>query len=459
VDTSAPSHDPDALALLAAGGADAVSFQALERAMQHWRDAPPPTGSGALVAYADTGSAWVAAGRPIAADPDQIERAAARFVAAAEAAGRRACFFAAEAELPGCDRMLLGEQPVFEPGAWSASLANHRSLREQLRRARAKGVSVREVDPAELVEGAPLRAEVDRLAAEWLGSRRMEPMGFLVALEPFHAPDQHRYLAAERGGQLVAFLSAVPIYARRGWLVEDVLRGRDAPNGTTEALLDAFMRGAGGAEVVTLGLAPLSGPIARWQRLARALARPLYDFRGVRAFKARLHPSGWEQVWMAYPRRGSPLVHLVDSLRAFASGSLLRFGALTVARHPGAPPWILAVPLVPWAALLAFIAASGNVELLSYSRAALAGWAGFDAFLAAVLFQIAFRPRARSLVAAACAAGVDALLSVWHRIDVGFGHGALQLVLRSLATAAPVVGTAALAWAARRAFALERSGA
>lgn len=452
-----PPRDPDAAALVARG-ADAVSFLALERAMHHWRDAPPPAGTGALVAYADTGSAWVAAGGPITADPDQRAPAAARFVAAAAAAGRRACFFATESPaLGGCNQLLLGEQPVFEPRAWPATLARHRRLREQLRRARAKEVRVHRVGPAELVDGSPLRAEVDRLAGEWLGSRRMEPMGFLVALEPFHAPEQHLYLAAERGGALVAFLSAVPIHARRGWLVEDVLRGRDAPNGTAELLLDAVFTHARDAELITLGLAPLSGPIAPWQRLARWLTRPLYDFRGVRAFKARLHPVRWEPVWLAYPRGSSVLRHLIDSLRAFASGSLVRFAARTAARHPGVPPWLLAVPLVPWTALLATIAATGNVHLLAYSRPALAGWATFDAFLAAVLFRIAFRPRARWLATVAGAAGVDAVLSVAHRIDVGFGHGPLQIILRAMATAAPLVGTAALTWAALRASFLERS--
>lgn len=455
----APPRDPDAAALLARSGRDAVSFQGLESAMRHWRDAPPPDGTGALVAYADTGSAWVAAGGPIVEEPADLGRAAARFTAAAAAARRRASFFAAEQPraFPGAAALLLGEQPVFEPREWPATLAAHRSLREQLRRARAKGVTVRSVDPVELVDGAPARAAVDRLAAEWLGTRRMEPMGFLVALEPFHAPEQHLYLAAERGGEMVAFLSAVPIAARRGWLVEDVLRGRAAPNGTAELLLDALLTCPRAGDMVTLGLAPLSGGMARWQRLARWLTRPLYDFRGVRAFKARLHPGRWEPVWMVHARGRPAFVHLLDALRAFASGSLLRFAARTAIRHPGIPPWLLAVPLVPWTVLLAAIAATGHVHLLEYSRPALAGWATFDAFLAAVLFRIAFRPRARWLVAAACAAGVDAVLSVVHRVQVGFGHGWLEATLRVMATTAPLVGTAALAWAAARAAFLERN--
>jgi phosphatidylglycerol lysyltransferase len=59
-------------------------------------------------------------------------------------------------------------------------------------------------------------------------------------------------------------VSAVPVYARRAWLVEDLLRLPGSPNGTAEALIDAVMREAAGrgAVMVTLGLAPLSGEVS-----------------------------------------------------------------------------------------------------------------------------------------------------------------------------------------------------
>jgi hypothetical protein len=51
----------------------------------------------------------------------------------------------------------------------------------------------------------------------------MEPLDFLVAVKPFRAANEHLYFVAERGGEAVQFLSAVPIYARHGWLMEDML--------------------------------------------------------------------------------------------------------------------------------------------------------------------------------------------------------------------------------------------
>lgn len=440
------------LAQLAAHGRDAVSFQALESAMRHWQDAPPPQGTGAMVAHVDTGGAWVAAGAPLAPVGD-LARAAARFIASARAAGRRASFFATEEPglLGEVDTLFLGEQPVFDPPTWRQNLAGGRRLREQLRRVRAKGVRVRQVAPEELAVGAPLRAAVEALAAEWLGSRRMEPMGFLVALEPFQVAREHRYLAAERDGELVGFLSAVPIYARRGWLVEDTLRSARAPNGTSEALLDGLMRAVEGCEMVTLGLAPLSGDIARWQRIARFVTRPLYDFRGVRAFKERLRPSRWEPVWLAFPRGEPAALHLVDALCAFAGGSLVGFGLRSLARHPGGPPWALAVPLAPWSAILAVRAALGFTSLLGWSRRVLAGWALFDAVLCAALFRTAMRPTRGRLLAAAGAAAVDAALSLAHLAAIGPGTTTMQVLFRLIQTGAPVVGTVALLAAARQA--------
>lgn len=456
--------DPALLAALAQHGRDAVSFQSVESAMRVWRDgagtdagAGGPTG--AVVSYFDTGSAWVAAGSPLCAR-EQTARAAARFVAAARAAGRRASFFAVEhpTELGGdMGVLLLGEQPVFRPRRWIDELSHRRRLREQLRRARAKGVRVRTVSASEVAPGTPLRAAALRLADEWLATRRMEPMGFLVAVEPFHTPEQHRYVAAEQDGRLIAFLSAVPIPARGGWLVEDVLRSPLAPNGTAETLLDAFMREVEGAEMVTLGLAPLTGPIAAWQRVARFLSRPLYDFRGVRAFKERLRPGGWDHVYLCYPRTAPAALHLVDSLRAFAGGPLWRFGMRSMVRHPGGPPWVLAMPLVPWTAILGLRAALGSFSLLGWSRPLLAAWAGFDALLCYALFQVALRPTTRALMVAALAAAADAALSVHHLWSTGIGQTPLTAVFRALATLAPVVGTVGLLWAASRARAAARA--
>jgi len=426
-------------------GRDVVAWQGLESACEHW------FADDACVAYVDTGSAWVAAGSPWC-EAGRTAAIAQAFVAAARERGRRACFFGAEqpGQLTGQGAMLLGEQPMFEPALWPEKAAKYPRLKEQLRRARAKGVQVRRVEAEELAAGAPLRQAVDALAEGWLRARHLEPMGFLLTLEPWLFAADHRYYAAERDGRVMAFCSLVPVPARRGWLVEDLFRDRCVPNGTTELLLDAAIRDAAGDAFVSLGLAPLSGPVSPVLLAARAIGAPLFDFRSLRAFKQRLHPDRWEQVWLVHPPRRA-VVALIDSLRAFARGSLIAFGWHSIVRRPSGAPWLLAVPLVPWTMFLALLIAFDDGQLLGFGRPALCAWVLWDAMLALLLFRTARRPRRSRLVWLSCAAALDAVLSALHIVRVGVGHGLFANALRLAGMLAPIGATVALAWAGKRA--------
>ncbi|MBK9030628.1 MAG: DUF2156 domain-containing protein [Myxococcales bacterium] len=440
------SSDADQAALvraIEAHGRDAVAFQGLEPGLKCWRDGD------AAVAYFDTGGAWVAAGGPHAPVSERAA-VAARFVAAARAAGRRASLFAVDDvdPWPGFNRTLLGEQPVWVPAQWDATVRAHRSLREQLRRARAKGVRVRRVTAAELAPGTALRAELDAITHAWLTGRHMEPMGFLVALAPFDHAEAHRYFVAERHGHAVAYLSLVPVPGRDGWLLEDLIRGGAAPNGTSESLVDAALRelAADGATYATTGMAPLTGGVPRWMRWLGRLGGALYDFEGLRRFKQRLHPPGWERVWLYYPAGQLTGVHVLDGLRAFAGGSLIAFGARTIVRHPGALAWTLGVPLVPWAITLAVVATHGSAGWFGYSAARLGAWAAYDAVLALGLWRASRHPRRRLLGVLASAATIDAVASTLHLTQIGFGGGVAPIA-RLLAAVAPTLGALGL-WVA-----------
>ena len=308
------------LAALRTYGHDAVSFQSLEDGLSWWHDGDTEEGSGASIAYADTGRSWIAVGSPFC-DRGRLPAAIDRFIDAARAARRRPVFFAVEdpGPFPGCRHLLLGLQSVVLVDVWPATLRKSRKLREQLRRARAQRVTTRLVEPHELVAGAPMRRAADTLARAWLGSRHIDPMQFVVSVEPFHEPEEHLYLVAERDGVPVQFLSAVPIYTRGGWLLEDMLRGRQAPNGTTELLLDRLFSSMGSDAWMTQGLTPLAGNVTWWLRLVGRTTSALYDFAGLQRFRARLHPSRWDPVWLVWDRGPAWLV-LLDVLRAFAGG-------------------------------------------------------------------------------------------------------------------------------------------
>lgn len=319
------------LELIGRYGWNATAFQTLESGYAYF------FGEDACVAYVDTGAAWVAAGAPITSEA-ALARTAAAFVEAARNAGKRACFFATEERFRVraagvASSLLIGEQPSWDPREWVATLARHRSLREQLRRARAKRVRVRRLEAFELGEPA-MRAAIARLVDRWLATRGLPPMEFLVRVELFEFLEHRSCFVAEIDERLVAFAGVVPVPARNGWFVEDLVRDPRAPNGTPELLVDAVMRWAAerGSGFLTLGLAPLAGNVPAPLRLARRSARMLYDFRGLARYKEKLRPSAWSPIYLSYARGQNAALSLVDALAAFAPGGFLRFGLRALAR-------------------------------------------------------------------------------------------------------------------------------
>ena len=121
-------------------------------------------------------------------------------------------------------------------------------------------------------------------------------MGFLVQVSPYAFAEERRAFVGELKGEVVCFLSAAPVFAREGWLLQHIVRDPRAPNGSSELMVDAAMRAAmeEGRRYVTLGLAPLSGEVAPWLRVARAWGSPLFDFEGLRSL-AHPWPMGGAQ--------------------------------------------------------------------------------------------------------------------------------------------------------------------
>ncbi|MCP5060570.1 MAG: DUF2156 domain-containing protein [bacterium] len=377
------------LALLKLHSRHTTSFQILEPGYRYWFD-----GDDACVAYADTGRAWVAAGVPVAPER-RLAAVTRRFIEAAEAHGRKARFFGVDeafAATTGLQRTHIGEEPYWDPSAWDRVLASSKNLREQLRRARAKGIALRPVAANEISDlQSPTRTGIDVLIARWIASHALSEMKFMVLVHPFSHPEERRYVVAERDGVVIGFAAAVPVYGLEGWFVEDVIRDPDAPNGTAESLVDAMMRllAAEGSRTATLGLAPLAGEVNTALRLTRNYTAALYNFGGVRAFKEKLRPARWEPVYLAYPHDHLGLWAIRDVLSAFAPGGLLRFGLNTLIHERGLATFGLCALLTPWTIAIA-LAPEG---IWFPSRAVQLGWVGFDVVLIALLATLVQRWR------------------------------------------------------------------
>ena len=427
------------LALLRRHGWNATSFQLLEPGFQYWF-----ADDDCCVAYVDTGRAWVAAGAPLCARA-RIAELGAAFAQEASRRGRRVAFFAVEAafvEAVSWPRLLVGEQPEWEPSTWPETVQSSRSLREQLRRARAKGVTVRTAAKEELAAAdAPLRRTLEGLVSMWLGRREMAPLGFLVQVDPLTLLEDHLVYVAEANGQVVGFLSVAPIFSRGGWLFQNLIRAPGAPNGATELLVDYAMRAAdeltteGTSSMVTLGLAPLAGNVVPALRWARSAGSVLFDFEGLRAFKARLRPSRWTPIYLVFPSGQSEVKTVLDVLSAFARGRVLRFGLQTLLRGPSVVVHLLAVLLIPWTLLLAL----ANPRFFPAPWVQWT-WVAFDVGLALGLFRLAARwsDRLSRLLTAVVGLDVIATLAqvlLWNAARVRGRADALTVCVAVLAPA------------------------
>ncbi len=445
--TASDADRARALALLKQWGWNATGFQVLERGFRMFFD-----GDDACVAYVDTGRAWVVAGAPIA-PRERIAAVARSFLDAAHAAGRRACFFAVEQrflDATSLPSLFVGEQASWDPQLWEAALAKRRSVREQLRRARAKGVRVRLVATSEMAdETSRCRRDVEGLVRRWLGTRGMAAMGFLVDIQPFEFAHERRYFVAERGDELVGFLCAVPVFARGGWLFEDLLRDPHTPNGTTELIIDAAMRAVAseGSAYVTLGLAPLAGDVPTWLGRVREWTSALYDFDGIRSFKAKLAPHAWDPIFLAYPPDTSPNVALYDVLTAFAGGTFVGFGLRTLLRGPAIVVRALAVLLVPWTIVIA-TAAPRWFPSVGVQRA----WVAFDVVVAVGLLALSIRWRARLAIVLAASITADAMLTTLEAAtyNASRAHSTIAWLVMAIACAGPALGAVTLWGALRR---------
>jgi phosphatidylglycerol lysyltransferase len=156
--------------------------------------------------------------------------------------------------------------------------------------------------------------------------------------------DRRVFVAERDGKDVVAFTVLSPVPAREGWLVEQIVRGHAAPNGTAELLLDSAVRAvaADGARYVTLGLSPLSehAPIAfghppwlrfilRWVRLHGSR---FYNFAGLDAFKAKFNPEDWEPIYAIGQGSAFSPRDLHAIAGAFSGGAPVRLVARALTR-------------------------------------------------------------------------------------------------------------------------------
>lgn len=288
-------------------GHAATCWQILNPALSLWF---AEAGDG-VVGYVTFRRVRVVAGEPVC-PPGRLAAVAREFERNAARGGQRVCYLAAERPLierrsqNGRQAVVsIGAQPVWHPAALDRVFKKVAALRYQLNRARNKGLSVAEW-PADHSRHPGLQS----CLKSWLREKPFPVLGFMT--DPYLLPrmDGRRLWVAQQEENIVGFTVLAPVPTRKGWLVEQIVRGRNAPNGTTESLVAATAQtvAADGSDFMTLGAAPLS---RRGQRVTasnplwlkattgwmRAHGTRFYNFRGLEHFKAKFRPQVWEPVF------------------------------------------------------------------------------------------------------------------------------------------------------------------
>lgn len=297
-----------------------------------------------FVMYGIAGRSWIALGDPVV--PAGLPAAAAaarraalawRFREEADRHGAWPVFYQAGAEqLPlyidlGLALLKLGEEAHVPLARYADDALPAKWMRRALKEAERHGLRFTVVDDAAVPALLPaLRAVSD----DWLEEKRTREKGF--SLGRFDAAYVARFPAAlvhERtpgGERLVAFAN-LWLGASGTELAPDLMRHvRDAPRGTMDFLFVELLRwgAARGYARANLGMAPLSGLEARrlaplWARagaLVAARGEPVYNFRGLRAFKEKFDPV-WVPRYLASPG-GLALPRVLANVAAVIAGGL-----------------------------------------------------------------------------------------------------------------------------------------
>lgn len=313
-------------------GWNSTCYQILNPGFSYWFSSVPE----AVVGYVDYGGYRIVGGAPVCASAD-LPEIVRSFEADARSQHRRVAYFCAEGRLHDLlvqdaehAAVVLGAQPVWHPAQWPTIVAGHASVRAQIQRAKNKRVHIDEWPPAVAENHDTLRA----CLADWLGTRGLPPLHFLIEPDTLSFLNDRRCFVASVDRHVVGFLILTPVPRRNGWLVEQLVRRTDAPNGTSAALLNAAFETARteGAGYLTLGLAPLASrapgagttnPL--WLRVlrtwARAHGRRFYNFRGLEAFKAKFDPQDWDPVYLIVDSGHISIKAVRATAGAFAQGA------------------------------------------------------------------------------------------------------------------------------------------
>ncbi len=159
----------------------------------------------------------------------------------------------------GLHLLKIGEDAVINTQTFTLKGGAMANVRSSAKRAEKDGVQV--VFYHGQVQNIEQLIQMEQISQRWLAQKGGTEMGFSMGqFDPVGDPEQITALAIDNYGSVHAFVTFVPIYGRKGWGLDLLRRAARCAPGTMELLLARsieYLKNCG-AEMVSLGLAPLS---------------------------------------------------------------------------------------------------------------------------------------------------------------------------------------------------------
>jgi phosphatidylglycerol lysyltransferase len=293
-------------ALLRVWGCNYISHLAVHGASSyHWLDGE------ACIAFTLRGRTALALGDPIG-PPEAITRAVQDFVSYCDKQDWIPAFYQVDDpdlyRNTGMTLVPVGSEALIRPSEFQLAGKSRADLRYAVRRSEREGVTISFATGPEVL--ARHAEQLRAVSGRWLQSRRSPELGYsLGTLATLTDPDIVVGLAFDSGGVLEAFVSWLPVPARKAWTLDLMRRKPGSTYGVMEALIVRSIEEASRRGIVELSLGMTPRTIATREvsggmdRAMRAMFWGLDRFqrsKSLHRFKAKFSPT-WEDRYLAVP--------------------------------------------------------------------------------------------------------------------------------------------------------------
>lgn len=306
--------------LLLSNGRNHISHLAVHGASSyHWN------GEDRCIAYSLLGRTALVLGDPVA-PAGRIDVAARDFIAYCDRQDWIAAFYQVDDPSPyrslGMTSVPIGKEAIVEPSRFSLEGKKRADLRYAVNRCEKAGM--RFVFGSAPAMASEYSEKLSAVSSSWLRSHHSPELGYsLGTLSTLSDPDITLGLAFAADGSLEAFVSWLPVPARKGWTLDLMRRRPDGSYGVIEALIVKSIEEARRRDIVemSLGMTPRiissgdsDGVRGAWRAMYWGLDR-FQRSRTLHRFKQKFGPR-WEDRYLVVPNAATLPEVVVALVRA-----------------------------------------------------------------------------------------------------------------------------------------------